>query len=232
MERRGGPTAGASGLALPGGRTIGVWLAGAVSAGLVVGVVAGLVRSPQPRTLAASPSIASSLEPTGAATVGGVAVTAAASAQADPTPSAPSAAPAVWVPAPWEDSTLELSNLKSVTRTSEGKTLITVDRLTFYTGAKAAEYYHKHPELEAAEYAVVNQNPRLYTFTLVPGTPILLGRMRSEGAAPTPPELSDAAHLASGFTRLKASGAEVYVWLNNDKKDNGWVTYVAEQYFP
>jgi len=104
-----------------------------------------------------------------------------------------------------------------------------VDRLTFYGGAQAAAYYDTHPELERLDYAIVNQSTRIYSFTLVPDSPIFLGPMLG---VTEPPRRSDGAHLVDGLSRLQREGGEAFVWLRHDAKDKGWATYLAEQFFP
>ena len=125
-----------------------------------------------------------------------------------------------------ENSELELSLLKGVQRQDDGSIMITVDRLTYYTGAEAIAYYAEHPELTPSEHAVVNQNPRMYTFGLASRTPVLLGPVLGSTPQPAP---SDAADLVSGFERARAAGQPVHVWLQHDGTDGGWVTYLAEQ---
>ncbi|MFN8079606.1 MAG: hypothetical protein U0Q19_08565 [Kineosporiaceae bacterium] len=225
MNSGGGSTP-PGGSAGPSRRAIGFWLAGAVVSGLLAGGVLTVVRPPAPRTVAASAGTSAS--PTSA-----VPASSSPSGSASRSPSAsaspPAAEPATLIDKPWENKALELSELKSVKRGAGDTVVITVDRLTFYIGAKAADYYKKHPDLEPAEYAIANQSPRIYTFTLVPGTPIFLGPMIGQT---DPPQPADAAKLASGFAAAKAAGTKSYVWLKHDGKDKGWVTYLAEQYLP
>jgi hypothetical protein len=133
-----------------------------------------------------------------------------------------------WVAEPWATSGLELSSLKSAKRADDGSIVITVDRLTYYGGARAAAYYDKHAELERLGYAIVNQNPRIFTFTLVPNSPIFLGPLIDRT---DPPRRSDGAHLVDALAR-QAEGVEVFVWLRHTGKDHGWATYLAEQFLP
>jgi hypothetical protein len=209
----------------PSGRVVGIWLAAAILAGLLAGGVLSIWRPPASGTVTTGARPATSAP--ALATPSNA--TASRSASASPSPSAPSPAPATFVTSPWAAQGLELSNLTSVTRTADGAVVITVDRLTFYNGARAKTYYDAHPELERAEYAVVNQSPRIYTFTLVTGTPVFLGPMIG---LTDPPAASDADTLITGFQRAKGMGNEVFVWLRHNDKDHGWVTYLAEQYFP
>ncbi len=210
----------------PSRRTIGFWLAGAVASGVLAGGVMTVVRPPAPRTVAAAAGAS-----TTSASAAPASVSPSGSVTRSPSPSAspPPAEPATLVEKPWDDKALELSELKSVKRSTGDAIVITVDRLTFYVGAKAADYYKKHPDLEPAEYAIANQSPRIYTFTLAPGTPIFLGPMIGQT---DPPQPADAARLLDGFARAKASGTKTHVWLKHDGKDRGWVTYLAEQYLP
>jgi hypothetical protein len=216
--------------AKPSGRVVGIWLSGAILAGLLVGGALSIWRPPASGTTttaaATRPATASAAVTPSRATASR---SASASPAASPSASAPAAAPATFVPAPWATQGLELSDLKSVTRTADGAVVITVDRLTFYNGARAKTYYDAHPELERAEYAVVNQSRRIYTFTLVTGTPVFLGPMIG---LTDPPAAADAEKLITGFQRAKGLGNEVFVWLRHNDKDHGWVTYLAEQYFP
>lgn len=209
----------------PSRRTIAAWITGALIAGLGTGVVLGILRPSGTQTVAASAGATSE----GATPTPSVTASASASRSPSRSASAPAPQPAVFVAAPWDTKGLELSNLKTVRRTDTGAIEITVDRLTFHTGKKAADYFAKHPELEPAEFAIENQNRRIYTFTLVPGTPIFLGPMIGQT---DPPQAADAGQLVDGFARASAAGTEVFVWLRHDNKDKGWVSYLAEQYFP
>ncbi len=214
------------------GRTMGAILAGAVLAGLIVGGAMAIWRPPasDTATVNRTPTATAAASPTGAASSGATSsASASASTSASPSASMPSPAPATFVAAPWATKGLELSSLKSVTRTGDDTAVITVDRLTYYSGAQAAKYYDTHPDLERLDYAVVNQNPRIYSFHLVPGTPVFLGPMIGRT---DPPSASDLQGLVDGFAQAKAQGREVFVWLRHNDKDNGWVTYLAEQYFP
>jgi len=211
----------------PAGRTIALWLAGALGAGLTTGVVAHLTRGPAPRPVAA-PSLSTRVSPTAVAAVTATPAP-SRSPSRSPSPTMPSPAADRWVSEPWATSGLELSSLKSAKRGDDGSVVITVDRLTFYGGAQAVAYYDKHPELERLDYAIVNQSSRIDRFTLVPDSPIFLGPMLG---VTEPPQRSDGAHLVDGLSRLQQEGGEAFVWLRHDARDKGWATYLAEQFFP
>lgn len=213
-----------------------VWLLGAVLAGGFLGTALAVLRpiaAPDPVTRpATSPGAGQVPLPTGRSTVAGASTTLASTAQ---TPSAsatrwgPTPSDRTWVDKPWAATGLELAELRTATRSNAGRVVITVDRLTFLTGNKASAYYAEHPDLEALDHAVVNQNPRVYTFRLASDTPIFLSSTLGSSQTPT---TADVDFLLGGFARAQQKGTPIYVWLRHDGKDGGWATYLAEQYFP
>ena len=104
-----------------------------------------------------------------------------------------------------------------------------MDRLTFYVGTQATAYFKAHPALPQADYAIVNQNPRLYTFPLVTGAPLYGATALAGTVAATPVTSSQ---LVTRTEQALAAGRPVYVWLHHDDHDLAWTTYLAEQYLP
>ena len=208
-------------------------LVGAVVAGLVVGATLTVLR---PAAVSTALDTKASASGTARSFPGATMAPRKTVASRSPSPSrrpepTPSPAAPTWVPTPWTAPNLELASLKSVRTLGSGAVVITVDRLTFYSGAEAAAYYAKHPKLPPLDYAIVNQSPRIYTYTLVPGAPVFLSAMAGTDPA-AKPMASDLTHLVEGFARQRAAGAEVFAWLDHTDADNGWVTYLAEQFFP
>jgi hypothetical protein len=222
-----------------------VWLLGAVLAGGFLGTALAVLRpiaAPEPVTrLATATDAGLAATPTARPTVAGASTSVVSSSQSassteNPTAQGPSAtrwgptpSDPAWIAKPWAAAGLELAELRTATRSNAGRVEITVDRLTFLTGKKASAYYAEHPDLEALDFAVVNQNPRVYTFRLASDTRIFLGS--TLGSSPTP-KAADVDFLLGGFARAQQQSTPIYVWLRHDGKDGGWATYLAEQYFP
>ncbi len=231
-------------LRTPQRRDVAAWVVGAVLSGAILGTALAVLR-PIAATGQDAGVVAIDAREDSGGTVAAASTSLPSSSGTPPKPTAsprrsaapsaaptrwgPSPAPATWVAEPWLAGGLELSELKSVTRSNSGLVEITVDRLTFYSGKDARTYYAKHPDLEPADFAVVNQNPRIYTFRLASDTPIFLGS--ALGSSPTPVAADDD-FLLGGFARTGQRSTPSYVWLRHDGKDGGWVTYLAEQYLP
>jgi hypothetical protein len=214
----GGPTA----------RLVTVVLATALGIGTATGLGAGL-QGPtvDPLTLTGSTDAASASASPATASAGPKVAVAVSTPSGSRGP-APSPDKASFVTTPWSRN-YDFAVVKGVQQGSDQVVTLTVDRLTFYTGAEATAYYKAHPALPQADYAIVNQSQRLYTFALVAGAPLFGSTVLAGTVAAQPvtgPQL---------LTRTKAAltaGRPVYVWLHHDDHDLAWTTYLAEQYLP
>lgn len=195
-------------------------LGSAALAGLVTGLMLTVL---QPSTGAGSAFPATPVTTVGGAQGGGSLNTAApALSEWGPSPASTG-----YAAEPWDTSGLELSRVTDISVGQDGPVRLTVDRLTYLTGAKAADYWAERADRTPRPFAVVNQNPRLYTFQLASSAPIYLGADLGGGSSATPTR-SAAPALVSGVRAALARGEQVYVWLRHDETDGGWATYVAE----
>jgi hypothetical protein len=129
---------------------------------------------------------------------------------------------------PWKDPGLDFAVLTGI-RSDGGRVVLKVDRLQFLTGDAAKKYYAAHPDQQVQDYAIVNANPKIYTYTLVPGAPLFGAQVLAGNPQPQP---IDAPTLVDRVTNALAGQQRVYVWLRHQDGGRGWTTYLAEQYLP
>jgi hypothetical protein len=223
--------AGPGGFGGPGGpsrRTVLVSLLATTALAAVTGAVIGLVR-PGPATLTTTVAAPSTAAATASVTTAPKASAKAASPSASPSAKAttPQPDPAVFLDAPWKEG-LDFAVITGARK--DGQVVqLKVDRLQFLTGSAAKKYYKDNPDKQQQDYAIVNQNPKIYTYTLVPNAPIF-GSMALTGN-PDPSPIS-ADQLVQKSNEAMSNGQGVYIWMRHQDGGKGWTTYVAEQYLP
>ncbi len=236
----GGPVArtGGAGIGGPSRRAVALALLGSTAAACITGAMIGLLRpAPDavvpllPPVSAAPPDSATAVASTPASDAASPAASASPSPSASASPSAkptPSPDQAGFVQEPWKDPGLDFAVITGIR--SEGvRVVLKVDRLQFLTGDAAKKYYSEHPDQPVQDYAIVNANPKIYTYTLVPGAPLFGAQVLA--GSPQAQQL-DAATLVDRVGKALAGQQRVYVWLHHQEGGRGWTTYLAEQYLP
>jgi len=245
---RGAP-GGVGGAGVPGGpggsggpsrRAVALALLAASAAACVTGAFIGLLRPAPQAVVEVLPSLSAPAAATGSASPTEAASSAPASGAAAPASGSPSVSPSAsakptplpdppeFVQAPWKDPGLDFAVITGV-RADGAKVVLKVDRLQYLTGDAAKKYYAAHPDQPAQDYAIVNANPKIYTYTLVPNAPIFGAQVLAGNPAAQP---LDSPTLVDRVTKALAAQQRVYVWLRHQDGGKGWTTYFAEQYLP
>ena len=224
----------------PSRRAIALALLASAAAASVTGAFIGLLRPAPQSAVQVLPSLSAPAAPTAAASptdaasaAAVVAPSASGTASASVSPSAsskptPLPDPPTFIQQPWKDPGLDFAVITGV-RADGAKVVLKVDRLQYLTGDAAKKYYAAHPDQPLQDYAIVNANPKIYTYTLVPQAPIFGAQILAGSPAAQP---LDAPTLVDRVSKALAGQQRVYVWMRHQDGGKGWTTYLAEQYLP
>ncbi len=149
-----------------------------------------------------------------------------------PAPSTASAAPrqTAYVEDPAGTAGMDFGVLTGVERSGSALT-VTMDRAQFLTGAKAVAYYAGHPDEEPLDYAVVNTNQRLRTFTVTEDAAVYAQFALGDGGGVKTEQIS-LDQFYEKAVGLLATDQSLLLWLRHVEGPDGPVYYLAEQYTP
>jgi hypothetical protein len=203
------------------------------------GLVAGLVRSPRstpaavqgtevsevPGTTTTGPTTSQS-KSSSTTTTSSTSATASTSTSLSGIPTFQG--PAGYISAPWNDSSTDFGALTAVVRT--GSTVsVSFDRAQFLTGTTAQSYYASHTDEYEQEYAILNSDKRIRTFTVDPSA-LLFSQTLMKGRSSVTVRSIDLQELLANASTVATR--RPWVWLRHSAGLNSSVTYLAEFYVP
>jgi hypothetical protein len=135
---------------------------------------------------------------------------------------------------PWARPGADFGFLTGVRDLGSGRLEISFDRATMLTGAAAEKYLEQHPEEDAYDYVIVNEQRRLRTY-VVEASARFRGALElaaPEQGSPQGQDLTAAEFLVHARAALAGDGT-VPVWLFHATTDlSSPVTALHEQYLP
>jgi len=105
---------------------------------------------------------------------------------------------------------------------------LTFDPARMLTGKQAAAYLEDHPEIEAHDYVIVNDDKATRTLRVLPWATLYGQQLLGPGNGVQTRQIS-AERLVE---RVAAHPDGVPVWLEHDGDRKAPVVYLAEQYLP